>query len=87
MIELNVSKKKTKIMIDFPINFAFYLILIFVFTKIICSGEILSQNVEARATCGHLKKLFLKKKDMSTVTKMRVLTSVVTLVLLYDSEC
>lgn len=60
MIELNVSKKKTKIMIDFPINFAFY--LIFVFTKIICSEEILSQNVEARATCGHLKKLFLKKK-------------------------
>lgn len=62
MIELNVSKKKTKIMIDFLINFAFYLILIFVFTKIICSEEILSQNVEARATCGHLKKLFLKKK-------------------------
>lgn len=62
MIELNVSKTKTKIMIDFPINFAFYLILIFVFTKIICSEEILSQNVEARATCGHLKKLFLKKK-------------------------
>ena len=62
MIELNISKKKTKIIIDFPINFAFYLILIFVFTKIICSEEILSQIVEARATCGHLKKLFFEKK-------------------------